>query len=258
VEVIFSRKLRSNILLPKVSDLTDTDVKILLSAISRKTLTEIVDTTGISFSYCRDRVTKLKNRNYLKEVDKRDRAPVYQTCRLSETEAIFDLYETASNTNGKLYRIPDFYGQHLTLAEAGKFVNDRRSKLRGSGKPLFDVILTAIAVLKVRSFRKSQGEIAVQHPHEEEMRDILLDHINQAKRELRLAEEIYNTKFLWSGSENIWRIISDGPPSNMTSTRYQNAADWFRPEGTQATQPVVVSQSAKDKRIAEILAEGNQ
>lgn len=212
--------------LPKIHSLTETDVKILLSLVQKQTIEELTRTSGVPYSYLRNRISKLKARNFIQIVGKDGPAPLYQTVRLPETEPLFELRATAS-PNGNLYRIPSFYGQNLTFREALAFVTNKRNELKGATNSLREVTAIAIALIKVRSYRRHTGEIAVQHPHEQEMRDILFQHIQQTERELRLAKELYETEFLWRGHENIWQVISEGEPKPGTLDLYKKANKIF-------------------------------
>lgn len=208
--------------LPKIHSLTETDTRILLCLVQKQTMDELSRTSGVPYSYLRNRVSKLKGKNYIKEAGKSGQAFLYQTVRLPETEPLYEIRATA-NSNGNLYRIPEFYGQNLTFGEAMNYVINKRKEIKGS--VLYMTVATAMAVIKVRSHKRSIGEIAVQHPHESEMRDILFQHILQTERELKLAKELYETDFLWSGHENIWKVISEGAPSETTTKLYNNARD---------------------------------
>jgi hypothetical protein len=207
--------------LPKIATLTETDVKILLSLVQKQTMEELARTSGITYSYLRNRVSKLKTKNYIKEVGRDGSAPVYQTNRLPETESIYELRATSS-TNGSIYHIPHFYGQSMTFGEAFNWIT-RQNNATNAKNSLANVLQWALAIIKVRSYKKYKGEIAVQHPHEDEMRDILWSHIQKAERELKLAKELYETNYLWSGHEHIWQVLSEGEPSEKTIITYNKA-----------------------------------
>lgn len=207
--------------LPKIYSLTETDVKILLSLVQKQTLEDVSRVSGIKFSYARNRITKLKNKGFIKEVGKDGQASIYETCRLPETDSLFELKATAS-PNGHLYHIPYFYGQNLTIEDAVRFVSKKKTEL-GIKLGLFSTIQLTLAVLKVRSHRKFTGEISSQRPNEELMREILGKYIKYTELELALAKELYKTDFLWSGHQNIWKVLSEGEPKESTIINYNKA-----------------------------------
>ena len=207
--------------LPKIQSLTETDVKILLSLVQKQTLEEVTRTSGVPFSYAQRRLRHLKAKRFIEVVDKTGQAWVYQTCRLPETERLFDI-RAVSNSNSNLYHIPYFYGQHLTVGEAFNWIINKNNEVKAT-QHILSLIKWSIAVLKVRSYRKSIGQLMHDRPTEKQMRDVLWVYIIKTERELTLAKELYNTEFLWSGHENIWRIISEGEPSEAIIKAYNEA-----------------------------------
>jgi len=213
--------------LPRIHTLTETDVKLLLSLIRKQTLEELVKTTGVPYSYAQRRVRFLKSKRYIDSVDKSGQAFVYQTCRLPETEQLFNLADTVNGSNNGVYRIPYFYNTNPTFGEAVKYVLTRNKEYNIPELRLITVIQHALSVIKVRSWRKSTGEQFSQRPDEGLMREILGKYIAKTEKELALAKELYNTKFLWSGHENVWQIISEGEPNKGVIEAYQKAGNEY-------------------------------
>jgi hypothetical protein len=213
--------------LPKIHSLTDTDIKILLSLVKRQTLEEVALSSGVPFSYCQTRLRYLKKKRYIDSVDKSGQAFIYQTCRLPETEPLFTIVDNTNSQTKNVYRIPYFYGKTLTFGEAFSWVNEQNSA-NNTKQSLLQVIKWSLAVIKNRSHRKFIGEQFSQHPDEERMREELGKYIAMTERELKLAKELYDTKFLWSGHENIWSIISEGEPTETVLKAYKEAGAFVK------------------------------
>src|SRR5260221_5508363 len=110
--------------LPKIVNLTETDVKILLAFVQKQTLEDMARVTAISYAYAQVRVRYLKKKGFIQSVGKDGQAFVYQPSRLPETDPLYSLRATS---NGKaMYHLPYFYGASPTLAEAMGMIFSRK------------------------------------------------------------------------------------------------------------------------------------
>lgn len=190
--------------------LSDTDTKILLSFTEAQTMSDGLLTAGVSYEYGKKRVGKLVKLGYL-FMNRQGTKVIYQTCRNSETQLVFHQAETRSSTT-KEYRFIH-NGRYLTLGEAVNEIARSTDKLKGGAQRLNRITAKVISQLKVRSYSKARGN-PIQNPDETGMRQLLSEHIMLAKRELKLAEEVYNAMILWGGGPNVWKIISSLEPTD--------------------------------------------
>lgn len=206
-----------------MDNLSESDLKILLSCIEPRSRQDISAKTGISFAYCNKRITKLRARGYL-YLDESAKTPRYLTVRRLETEALWGVIQ--SGNNAPVAEI-QFYGKLNTYAEALNRVMAKHKGLKGN-TTLRDVIGDTLAVLKVKSFRKDQG-LTSQRPTVEEMRTILEDYVSATVWELDLAKELLKHDYLWADSDTLWKFLSEGEPKPSVLERYTKANDKYCP-----------------------------
>lgn len=202
---------------PDDSNLSPTDVKILMALTRELTMADVSTVTGIPYEYCKKRVGFLKKKKYIMS-----RAigtqHLYRTVRLPETEDYFKLAETRSSTSIE-YEFT-FFGEFGNFTKHLNSLIKEKDDIKGNTAHLYKIVQLILSALKVRSFKKSLGQSA-QYPTEERLREYLLQRIAFARKELALAEELYNARGLWSGDARVWQQISVNEPSKATFDAYE-------------------------------------
>lgn len=205
-------------LVPESNSLSPTDIKILQALTRELTALDVSTVSGVPYEYCKKRIGLLKKKHFVKE------RPVgtqvyYHTVRLVETEDIYRLAETRSSENIEYEFV--FYGEFGNFNKHLNTVDSERGKLKEVDTSLTRMVYRLICALKVRSHRKSNGQSA-QYPDEDKMREWLLKRIVVARKELTLAEELYNARGLWSGDARVWQQISTGEPTEAVVKAYND------------------------------------
>jgi len=178
------------------------------------TAQDACQSSGTPFEYGRQRIRLLVKQGWIRKRNNGNKF-YYKTIENPATQHFYEVANTATS-KAPTFKIPDFYGQHPTVAEAISQEISRTRNLPGS-MSLPEFLAHVIGYIKVRSHRTSEG-LFNQVPEEEEVREWLERYIKQTQRNLRLAEVIYETHKLWSKSPTVWSWISEGPP-NENATR---------------------------------------
>lgn len=208
---------------PDTSSISPTDSKILYTLTRELTAIDAATVSGIPYEYCKKRIGILKKKNLViaRQVGTQF---FYRTIRLPETEEYFKQAETRSSDSIEFEF--SFFGEFGNFNKHIQRVKAERDRLKSADANFLSTIYRIVCTLKVRSWNKSQGRDS-QYPNEERIREYLIQRIALARKELALAEALYDARGLWSGKADVWKQISNTEPTAGVIQGYEDLGRMF-------------------------------